>query len=343
MKRGGLIILSTCKLLYCLVKMAKPGIIIGILVGIFVAFGLLSSALSVVAALKLQNSGEAFAAVCCIGAAAVTIPFFILLCVTSPAAYISYNTTDRSCCTPTYYVSIAVAGSIAVSGAVTAGILQIFSVSNYEENRSDSELSSIGYAAAALSLITAAFGAVLNIVTITTYCKRQDEESYCSKEGVVGLILANILLTSCLVAAFLTFLSSIFLSSFLEDPEYSNTSTLTLFAAVFSGLAASFLILTASLSSLLCYVKKHEKKRALGAALLVWGLVFIGMLIGGALMMKAGEIFLSEDLNSDKLNRNSISKMAYLFGGLDFLTVIIALSYCCTGIYCCKKNDGTIM
>ena len=323
-------------------KMAKAGFIVGSLVGILVVVCLVSLALSVVVCIKQDNADEAFIAACC-SVGAVAISFFTVICITSPAACISYNTTDRSCCMPTSYVSVAVAGSITVIGMFIAGILQVFSISNYKENVYDNEVSSITRASAALSLFAAAFGVVLIVATVSTYCKRQEEESYCSMQGVVGLVLANIFLISCLVAALLTFICFFYFSYYAEDHE-DAASTMPFYAAMFSGVTAGWLMLASALSPLIFIygVRRDQKNRALGAALLLWGLAFGGMIIAGALMMKVGEKFSSEVLNTDlQLNRNSISTMAYLIGGLNFISAMIAFFYCCTGVFCCKKTSTT--
>ena len=126
-------------------------------------------------------------------------------------------------------------------GTFLAGILQIFAVYNYKNMLSDSELSSYGRAAASLNLISAIIGVIVIVTALllavlgTNICKDSKctceitnscfcckEDSKCTSESIIALILVTFLLISILVAFFLTMFYSFFITNY--PSEHGNSA-----------------------------------------------------------------------------------------------------------------------
>ncbi len=127
------------------------------------------------------DSGESFAAMNCNGVT-IIVSFIALFSVALPASLCICSKDDDNCCTPTFFASVVVAGSISVIGTTVAGLLQIFTVYNYEDILSDSELSSYGRAAASLNFIAAIFGVIIIVTTLFFTCLEGVDNWYCCKE-----------------------------------------------------------------------------------------------------------------------------------------------------------------
>ena len=337
-------------------KRVLSSIIIGILLAIFAVIGFVSLALSVVAVFKLHPytlSAESVTAVLCNGVP-LSVSVFTLLFVTLPAGIV-YCTCNFSkdddesvccsptCCIPTYYASVIMSGSSAVIGTVVAGILQIFSVTNYEEVRSNHEVASFARAAAALNFTAAAFGVVLIAVTFLIICLADEEKWYCSKESTTAFIFVNILLVSSLVVALLTIISSFSITNFSEEGGFSTNSTRATVAALFSGGAAGCLFVGFCIGGpYMCYtdIKENTQSCTSRHVLGIWGLLLIGFLISGGLMIAVGRSFSSdEELATDvPLNRGSIATMGYLVGALNFVTLLFAVVSCSVCPVCWVKG-----
>lgn len=196
-------------------------VIVSILIAIFALIDTISIALSVAAVFKLypiSESGEAYLASLC-NVVSLGISIFTLLFITFPAGVSVCRNKSRSlecctCCTNVciFYVSVIVTMSTAITGTVIAGILQIFSVTNYEEVLSNGEASTLGRAAAALNFTAAAFGVLIITATIVTYVIDDEKEDNwcCSGLGMVALISITVLVITSLVAALLTIFRSFF-------------------------------------------------------------------------------------------------------------------------------------
>ena len=214
--------------------------------------------------------------------------------------------------------------------------MQIFSVSNYEDNLSDSELSSFVRAAAALNLTAAVFGVAVIIVTLCICMAYPDEEKRrcCSKASGCAFISLAVLLVSCLVAALLTIFYGFFIATYSEEGGYSENSSRGVWASIFSGGAAGALICGMCIGgAAICYTEKDEKSHptVLLVVPCIWALLTGGTVVAGGLMIRVGQSFSSDEvLNSDLLlNRESISSMGYLIGALNFVTTLVAVVVCC--------------
>lgn len=328
--------------------MAKVAFGIGILVSIFVVIDCVSLALSVAAVFKLEpysTNSESLIAVIC-NVVTVVVSFLVLLLVTCPACIcICCRDDDNNCCTPTYYASVVVAASIAVIGTLVAGILQIFTVYNYEQVLSDNKVSSYLGAAAALNLIAAAFGIIMITATFCT-CSSMEENWYCNEKRhyrMIAFLSVTFLLISALVAGLLTIFVSFFITDYSEDGGNSPNSTRATVAVFFSGGAAGCLLIGICIGGpFMCSWGKNIMT-ILCLTMCILALLSAGTIVGGGLMMNVGQSFSSEALDPDvPLNRESISTMGYLIGGLNFLTVVIATVVCCIGsiYYCHPRNEG---
>ena len=306
-------------------------------------------AVSGAATYKLSYIDESFTALNC-NVANVGLSFIVLLSVTLPACICK---NGMNCCTPTYYISVVVAGSISVIGTSLAGILLIFAVYNHEDILSDSELSSFGRAAASLNLISAILGVIVIVTAlllavlgtntsedskctceITNSCFCCDEDSKCTSESIIALILVTFLLISILVAAFLTMFSSSFVFEYSEDANSVNNDRV-LWASFSSGGAAACLLIGFCVGGpFVCCYGRRDKTTVIRVIMCIWALLASGTIIGGGLMTKIGQSFSSEEtLDPDTpLNRVPISAMMYFIGGLNFLTTAIAISLCCVGV-----------
>ena len=297
-----------------------------------------------------EGSDESLAALIC-NASHVGVSLIILLSVTLPACI---GKSYKNCCTPTYYISVVVAGSISVIGTSVAGILLIFAVHNYKNILSDSELSSYGRAAASLNLISAIIGVVVIVTALllavlgTNICKGSKctceitnscfcckEDSKCTGESITALILVTFLLISILVAALLTMFSSFLIVAYSSDApgdsaNYERASVATFFSI---GAAACLLLGFCVGGPFVCCYGGRYKSNVICAIMCTWALLASGTVIGGGLMIKVGQSFSSEEmLNPDiPLNRAPISAMGYFVGGLNFLPTAIAISLCCVG------------
>lgn len=332
--------------------------VIGSLVSIFVIIDCLSLALSIAASIKVSSNystvDESGIAVICNGVF-LGVSFIILLFVSLPACACSCD-DDKKCCLGTYYVSVLVAGSITVIGTLVAGILQIFSVSNNEEIKSDSEVASVVGAAAAFNLIAAVFGVIVIAVTIgvviaATFgtCRRDkerhDKEESCYSMGcVTALILVNFLLISSMVAFLLTLFISFFITNYSADHGDSANYDRATVAAFFSGCVAGCLLIGLCIGGpIICSSRCGEVDRVKILSI-VLGSLAAGTIIAGGLMMKVGQSFSSEEmLTTDApLNRASISAMGYLFGALNFVTTIIAIVLFCSGVFICTHREKLV-
>ena len=315
-------------------------VIVSILITIFAVIDAVSIALSVVAVFKLHSfslSAEALIVSFC-NVVPLGISIFTLLFITLPAGACICKNKRCECCTSvcTFHVSVLVSASIAIIGTVVAGILQIFSVANYEKVLSNNEASTFGRAAAALNFTAAAFGAVIIIVTIVA-CAKDDEreENWCCSElGLISLIFVTILTIASLVAALLTIFIGFFVTNYSEEDGNSESYKKAAIASFFSGGAAGCLLFGFCIGGgLACCFKE-----AIRYVLIIWGGLILGTAVAGGLMMKVGQRFSSgeEVLSTDvPLNRGSIATMAYLIGGLNFVTLFIALFPCLMGIGLC--------
>lgn len=233
-----------------ILKMAKIGVFIIVLASKII-IDCASLALSVVTVLKYaQDFDETSIAMLC-NAVAVISSVFVLLCITLPAGCISCcrddeGAEDSSCCTPTCYVSVIVAGSISIIGTFAAGILLVFNVSIHEE---ENKVASFIRVAASLNFIATAFGAITIAYSLCLYwCMRDDEDEdedrdelccVCSKLSVVALLLIAILLISCLAATFLT--GSMLLPILRMLVQQAAAKLSTLHSSVVAPLAVFFL------------------------------------------------------------------------------------------------------
>ena len=314
-------------------------VIVSILIAIFAVIDAVSTILSVVAIFKVstyQLSLEAYFA-SMLNVIPLGISIITLLFVTLPAGVSICRNKSRSldCCTNvcTFYVSVIVATSIAIIGTVVAGILQIFSITNYKEVLSNSEASTFGGAAAALNFTAAAFGAVIIVATIVA-CVIDDEKEKnwcCSGLGMIGLISITVLLIASLVAALLTIFSGLLVVGYSEEGVMSKSYELAAIAGFFSGGSASCLLIGFCIGGgVVCFIGRDENKCS--CVLTIWGFLSLGTIVAGGLMMKVGQRFssgeqvLSMGHHMDvPLNRGSIAAMAYLVGGLNFVALFIAL------------------
>ena len=339
-------------------SLAAP--IVGILIAIFAVIDVISIALSVVAVFKLHpfsSAAEALIASLC-NVVPLGISFFTLLTITLPTGICvcmkktrSLKCCNCSCCTCTcttvctFYTSVLVSASIAIIGTVVAGILQIFSVVNYEEVLSNSEASTLGRAAAALNFTAAVFGAIIIIATTIAawllYDENEDDWGCCSGLGLISLIFIAILTIASLVAALLTIFSGFFVTNYSEEGGNSESYEMATIATIFSGGAAGCLLLGFCIGGgvICCF------KETIRYVLIIWGNLILGTVVAGGLMIRVGQRFSSgeEVLATDvPLNRGSIATMAYLIGGLNFVTLFIALFPCLMGIglcvWLCRKN-----
>ena len=142
----------------------------------------------------------------------VGVSFITLLFITTPACICSCSKhdddDDKNCCTPTYFVSVAVAGSISVIGMFIAGTTQVFAVYTYED------LSSLIRAAAAMNFIATLFGILLIITTLCTCLSRKEnwlfceERPSCTFRSVIAFLFITALLVTVLIAGLLTMFMS---------------------------------------------------------------------------------------------------------------------------------------
>ena len=331
-------------------------VIVSILIAIFAVIDAVSTILSVVAIFKLSASQfpvEAYFA-SMFNAVPLGISFFTLLFVTLPAGVSICVNKSRSleCCkyctnVCTFYVSVIVATSIAIIGTVIAGILQIFSITNYKEVLSNSEASTFGGAAAALNFTAAAFGAVIIVATIVA-CVIDDEKEKnwcCSGLGMIALISITVLLIASLAAALFTIFSGLLVASYSEEGINSKSYELATFAIFCSGGSASCLLLGFCIGGgVVCFIGRDENKCSckIHHVLTIWGFLSLGTIVAGGLMMKVGQRFssgeqvLSMGHHMDvPLNRGSIAALAYLVGGLNFVALFIALFPFLLGIVLC--------
>ena len=291
----------------------------------------------------------------------VGVSFIILLSVTLPACI---RKNGKNCCTPTYYISVVVAGSISVIGTFLAGILQIFVVYNFKNILSDSELSSFGRAAASLNLISAIIGVIVIVTAlllavfgtdickgskctceITNSCFCCKEDSKCTSESIIALILVTFLLISILVAFFLTMFYSFFITNYSSEHGNSASYDRGLWATFFSGGAAACLLVGFCVGGpFVCCYRGRDKSAAICVIMCIWALLASGTIIGGGLMTKVGQSFSSEELldPDEPLNRAPISAMGYFVGGLNFLTTTIAISLCCVGVVMFKNRRRSV-
>ena len=316
-------------------------VIVSVLIAIFAVVDAISIALSVVAVFKLHPfslSAEALIASFC-NVVPLGISIFTLLFVTIPAGVSVCKSCSLKCCecctnVCTFYVSVLVAASVAIIGTVVAGILQIFSVTNYEEVLSNSEVSTFGRAAAALNFTAAAFGAIIIIATVVACAiddEREENWRCCSGLGMISLIFVTILAIASLVAALLTIFIGFFVTNYAEEQGNSESYKMATYATIFSGGAAGCLLLGFCIGGgITCCFEK-----AIRCVLITWGVLILGTVVAGGLMMKVGQRFSSgeEVLATDvPLNQGSIATMAYLIGGLNFVTLFIALFPCLVGV-----------
>ena len=334
------------------------GLVISFLVSIVVVIDCISLALSVAAFFKVSDysmSDETDLALVCSGIF-LGLSFVLLLVVTLPACICCRKDDEIKCCTFTYYVSVVIAGSIAVIGTLVAGILQTFSVSNYEEISSDSSVSSLVGAAAAMNLLASAFGIIVITVAMVIIIRAtfggipwddekflEEEEIYYRIGRVFALVIINILFISSTVAALLTLFTSFFITNYSQDSSDSGNYVRATVAAFFSIIAVACLLLGFCIGVPLIYHPcsdcSQDKVRILSVVLCVWAFLAAGTLISGGLMMAVGKSFSSdENLNPDlPLNRASISAMGYLIGVLNLVTTLIAITPCCAGIIVWKR------
>ena len=335
--------------------MAMPKQYISYLVAVFVVIDLVSLALSLAAEFKLGRFAidvESYIATLC-NAVPISVSILTLLFVSLPTRVcMCLNGNGESypncctcyycnCCTHacTYYVSIVVAASLGITGTVTAGILQIFSITNYEEALSNSEASSLGGVAAAFNFSTAIFG-VITIVATIIICMNDDEweENWsCGAMGISSFILITVLLVASLVAGLLTIFFSLFATNYPRDGGNSNSSDLAGYAALFSGGAAACLLVGfCGGGAFICATGNSDREYSskIRYVRIIWACLVLGTIVAGGLMMKVGQNFSSgnEELTTVvPLNRGSIAAMGYLIGGLNFVVLFIACFMCC----CC--------
>ena len=313
-------------------------IVISIIVGVFAIFDCISFALSLAAGFSSFYDGPVSAWIC--STTFVGASFFTLLFVTLPACICHCREDDTTgCCTPTYYVSVAVAGSISVIGTFVAGILQTFTIYNYEV----SDSSSILHAAAAFNLISALFGVMLIVVSLSIcLCKEENwhfckKRPYCMNANVVALIFITVLVIAVMIAVILNFFVAF--SSFVDTDSPNSQTDRAVTAAVFSYVAAFALLLGFCIGgSFVCCpvcVPLKEVITLLSVIMCVWGFLASGTVISGGLMIKVGQSFSLKEtpLNPDEpLNRASVSAMGYFIGVLNLVASIIAFLVFCTGV-----------
>ena len=318
--------------------MTKPivsSVCISFLVAVSVVIDCVSLALSIFTYLTLDTGvGEAVIATICNGVT-LFVAFFTLFFVTGPAAITCCCKSDDepNCCTPTYYASIVVALSIAVIGTTVAGVLLIFSISNYEELLSDGDMSSLGRTAAALNFTAAVFGVAVIIIVLGICMTDKGKRHCCSKIGGCAFIFLAILLVSCLVAALLTIFYGLFITDYSEKGGNSENYTRGFWAQVFSGGAAGVLICGMCFGGpVICFFMKDGKDHVTSslAVSCVWALLTAGTIVAGIfLMVVAGSYSSDESLSSNfQLNRSSVSAMGYLIGALNFATTLAAVFVC---------------
>ena len=317
-------------------KSILSSISISLLVFISIVIECVSLSLAVTVYFKtLTRSGEILIALIC-EAASLFVAFCTLLFVSCPAAIVCCSRSDYdepNCSMPAYYTSIVVAKLMSITGTAVAGVLLVFSISNYEDNLSDIELSSFGWAAAALNFAAVVFGVLVIVVTLGVCMTDEDKRHCCSRTGGCAFIFLAILLVSCLVPALLTIFYGLFITNYSEEGRNSENSTRGFWATVFSGGAAGVLICGVSIGGpVICWFEKDGKDHMLSLVVpCVWALLTAGTIVAGMfLMFVAGSYSSDEVLSSQfQLNRSSVSAMGYLIGALNFVTTLAAVFVCC--------------
>ena len=332
--------------------MAKIAII-SIIVGIFAVFDCISFALSLALdfndQLQYNDGGISIALMC--SAAFVGASFFTLLFVSLPACLCHCSQDDTAgCCTPTYFVSVAVAGSFTVIGTFVAGILQTFTIYNYEGAAAFPTL----HAAAAFNLISATFGVITMVASLSVCLCNEENWYFCKKRPhcvsgkVIALIFIAVLLIAVFIAALLTLFTSFSVYQFSSKHGDSPNSSRADIAAYFSYITAVCVLFGFCIGGpVVCCsspIKLKNLITTLSCIMCVWALLGTGTVVSGGLMIKVGQSFSSEEtLDPDQpLNRASISAMGYFIGALNLSVSVIACSLCCIGVVCCNSRKQDI-
>ena len=327
---------------------ATVGACISIVVSFFVVLDCVSFALSfTVWTTDDVSFGETFFALIC-SAVTIFVSFFVLLFITLPACICSSKNQEDSqnCCTPTYFVSVIIAGSSSIIGTFVTGATQIYTLYLYEDISSNSKLSSQLRATAALNFTAAFFGTLMIFTTLCTCLSKNENWLFCKERPscMIGSIkafpfIAALVITS-LIASLLTMLMFCYISSYSSEHVDSPNDDRVLYATLFSFTAACCVLVGFCIGGpFLCWTSR-DLVRATGCVMCIWALLATGTIIGGGLMMKVGHSFASEEtLNPDKLlNRVPLSVMGYFSGALNFVATLIAILLCCSGIFFCNRQ-----
>ena len=269
-----------------------------------------------------------------LGASLIVISFIALpagiccLCLRRDNNLRSYRLTKV-----TFYVAVITAVPIAFVGTFTAGLLQIFFITNHSfENRIfDSPV--LGGNAASINLFTAVLCIIM--VTITIIFCIKDRSRKCSNGCVTAFVFIILLLVSNVSAYILT------INSVLLFREFSNNQEpiFVLMAGVLGGGASYFLITGACVvGPIICCQEIHKSihlVRDSSVFILILSLLNLGNAIAGALMIVASSSISNLNLDPSKeLNQRSYATQLLLVGIINLVVTMISVIAFCTG--CCR-------
>ena len=256
----------------------------------------------------------------------VGVPFFVLLSISLPACICSCRKADsKNCCTPTYFVSVIVAGSLSVILTFVMGIVLMFP---YYGDRL--RLSPIFHGAAAL------FGVAM--ISATCSCLQWREGwQYCKGRSsyidgtLVALTYITILLIITLIASILT----VVLAPGTGN-RYSNEGIRAIFFSwgTVICLFFGFCIGTPLICCSCC--QQRYRMTVIRVVMCVWAILTAGTTVSGGLMILVGQAIPPEKFK--KLIQ------AYFIGGLDIVTALVAAVLFCTGVLLPKfRNSAACM